>query len=378
MNLHCNELYDSLYITRSSAANNCCIQNSQHLIDLENIKNLDDYFKTDKNFQNIRENFKNNIKDTKCSHCWNLENNNQLSKRQRILQYRGIIDVPKIKRLDIRPSNKCNLQCRMCNPSSSDQIAKLALNLKKQGIDNDLLNHIPENNHVTDVNKLFNLITDLEDLEFIRFAGGEPFVMPEVENLIFKLIEIGKTNIEIEFITNCTSAKTNVINALSKFKKVSIACSIDGIGEQLEYQRYPSKWSNIEKNFNIFYNSNFSVVLTPCISILNLTKFHDFFEWSSQFNNIKIFYNEVDYPDFLNFRFVPMSERQELINYLTQTTLKNVEQSWINFKNTNVYEFQEMSSSQKSKLTHYVNDIWNRTSSKKFLDVYPWAHCLLD
>ena len=71
------------------------------------------------------------------------------------------------------------------------------MELKTNGVDNDLLNHIPNQKLEVNIKKLLDLDLELPDLETVRFAGGEPFIMPEVEEFLYKLVEQDKTNLKI-------------------------------------------------------------------------------------------------------------------------------------------------------------------------------------
>ena len=73
-------------------------------------------------FEELRENLSNNIRDSRCLTCWNLEDKNITSHRLYTRWQFPEEFRTDLKEIDISLSNKCNLACRMCNTGSSHQI----------------------------------------------------------------------------------------------------------------------------------------------------------------------------------------------------------------------------------------------------------------
>ena len=372
MSKHCSLINNGFTIDTTGRIGHCCIQNREIYVDWDKVTNLNEWYRQNTWLSAVRDDLNNSIENAACGACWHNENNNKESKRNRVNRQYGTT-THSIRNLDLRLSNKCNLQCKMCSGGFSDQIEKLSLELKNKGIHNDLLNSNPSSITNVNVEKLLNLILELPDLSTIRFAGGEPFIMPEVEEFLFKLVELKKTNLTIEFITNCTSAKTRIIETLEKFKHVELMCSIDGIGDAFEYQRYPARWKTIEKNFIKMYNSKCKVGLTPCISMLNYHNMAEFFNWANQYPNARVSYNEVDYPTFLDFRLIPLSEREVFYKSFSNVNFLDVNINWKKFQTTTMFEYRTPTDDERAKLKHYSEDIWDYRCSVKFLDAYPWA-----
>ena len=368
----CWSVYHELNLTTHGTLSNCCVQNLDVDIDWNSIDDLDEWFRESPIFKQIRTSLDAGYKVKPCESCWIQEQSDVTSRREyKNRHFYSEKNNITIKKLDLRISNKCNVQCKMCNPGNSDQILKLGKELYKNGITNLLYSPDMEFFQQTNVSKILDLALKLPNLEMITFAGGEPFIMPEVEEFLLKMVEHNKLDVRIEFITNCTVIKTSVIEVLKKFKKVSIACSIDGIGEQLEYQRYPTKWKTVERNFDKIYNANFEgVVLTPCISLLNLTDLDKFVDWANKYPNAIVIYNEVDSPTYFNFRYVPMQERQNLIN---SNRLINGDANWNKFFNDLIYEYVEPTAEDCKMLKEYSTKVWDYRCNVKFLDMYPWA-----
>jgi MoaA/NifB/PqqE/SkfB family radical SAM enzyme len=375
---NCWSVYHELNLTTRGTLSNCCIQHLDVDIDWNSVDDLDKWFRELPIFTQIRESLEAGIEVAPCESCWIQEHSHVISRREYKNKNRNPFtknDIT-IKKLDLRISNKCNVQCKMCNAGNSDQILKLGKELYKNGI-TDLL-YDPNVNifQQTHVSKILDLALKLPNLEMITFAGGEPFIMHEVEEFLLKMVEHNKTYVKVEFITNCTVIKSSVIEVLKKFKDVTISCSIDGIGKQLEYQRYPTKWKIVEQNFKKIYNANFDVVLTPCISMLNLTDLNNFVNWANCYPKATVIYNEVDSPSYLNFRYVPMQERQHLIN--SNNTLINGDANWNKFFNKLIYEYVEPPLKDCKMLKDYSTKVWDYRCDIKFLDMYPWAKNIIE
>lgn len=375
MNKFCTLTDNGFNIDTTGRVGHCCIQKRDLIVDWNTVDDMNDWYKNNTLLNSIRTDLNQGIENTACENCWHNERNNKESKRHRVNQQYGSTDQS-IRHLDLRLSNKCNLQCKMCSGGFSDQIVNLAHELKANGVDNDLLRSIPSTKNI-DVGKLLDLVLELPDLQTLRFAGGEPFIMPEVEEFLYKLVEQGKTDLEIEFITNCTSAKTRILAALEKFKHVELMCSIDAVGAALEYQRYPARWETIERNFIRMYNTKCTVGLTPAISMLTYHNMPEFFAWANKFPKARVSYNEVDYPSFLDFRLIPLDARKEFYNNFSTVEFIDVNNNWRKFKSDTMYEHRNITDSEKKMLNHYSKDIWDYRCNVKFLDAYPWAERLL-
>jgi len=376
MNKHCTVTHTGFNIDTNGRIGQCCLQKKEFLIDdFDNITDLNSWYNNDPWLSEIRHSLDNGIEHPACFTCWHYEHDNKSSKRIRSNNAEQQSKKTTIEHLDLRLSSKCNLECKLCFPGCSSQIEKLALELKEKNIESRL--DLPSKNKSNlDISKLLTLVLDLPDIKAIRFAGGEPFIMPEVEEFLFKLVEI-KQDISIEFITNCTVVKNKIIDVLEKFKRVHIMCSIDGIKDTIEYQRYPCKWSVIEKNFIKLYNSNFKVELTPCITLLNYLNLHKLVNWANLFPKARLCYNELINPSYLDFRIIPISARENFYNIFKNIEFKNCMENWRIFQSKTMYDYKKPTKQQIDDLKHYSSVVWDYECKEKFLDRYPWANSII-
>lgn len=189
----------------------------------------------------------------------------------------GTIDEVRLKYWDFRFSNECNLACVTCAPLFST----------KWGKDWKILNP----NDGTEIglislekSKLFwdEIENNLEDMEQIHFAGGEPLIMPEHWNILQLLDERKKYDVRLRYSTNGTTLgkeKYDVLSYWKKFNDVHLSLSIDGAGSAFEYIRYRGNWEKTFANIKTIRNSRSAEYwIHPTVSILNifrLTELHD-------------------------------------------------------------------------------------------------------
>jgi sulfatase maturation enzyme AslB (radical SAM superfamily) len=230
-----------------------------------------------------------------CGSCVKNEANNIRSLRA--LRNATATQSPGLQFVDIRNTNLCNLKCRYCGPHFSNKWAE-ELNMPAW-----LLRQ--------DINEYKNLlITD--SLHWLYFTGGEPLFNPEHWQLLQDLVDNNRAaNISLVYNTNLTTIKykdINIIDIWKQFKSVTVQCSVDAIGEPLEYIRSGASWARIKQNIEQLLDMNtaksISVSFTPVISILNLWFLKDLFDYAGQ-QKIKIDPSILYGPDYLGLDVIP-------------------------------------------------------------------------
>ncbi len=203
-------------------------------------------------------------------------------------------DMPKY--LDIRFGNLCNLKCRMCTGLYSKKFGEELESIANKDESFRLLAPDSAKAYNFDWYDNPNFWTELKDympyVELLYLTGGEPTLVQGNYEFLQQLIDQGYAkNIGLVFNTNVTNFQDRFLNIISKFKHVTLNLSIDGIGGVQEYIRYPSKWKAIEKNMNMLMDkiklndTEFDLVFTPTISILNVGSFHELIDWCYNFSD---------------------------------------------------------------------------------------------
>lgn len=175
----------------------------------------------------------------------------------------GSLKVPfKMRYMNIRYSNLCNNACRTCGSSHSSMIAQ-------------------ENLDTSPIKRLTDLIPDytqeifshLDHVEMINFAGGESLIIPEHWEVLDKLIELGKTNVKIKYVTNLSKLShgdKNLIDYIKEFPEFKLVGSIDALFERAEYYRFGSKWSTIEDNLKTIRKHNINFMVNCTVGATNI------------------------------------------------------------------------------------------------------------
>lgn len=170
---------------------------------------------------------------------------------------------------EIRPSNKCNLMCRMCDDARSHLIEQENIALGKP--------LIPWRFQDLPFDKI-----KLETLERIYVGGGEPTIMPEFTDFLQKCISAGKTDFELCIGTNGMKFSNKLIDLLDHFPDVVLSMSFDGYGRVNDYIRWRSDFDTIHRNALMMKARGHKIGLQTVPSMYNLTRLHELFEFYDQ------------------------------------------------------------------------------------------------
>ena len=228
---------------------------------------LQEYWASD-TLRRVRDNLLQGIKDPSCKKCWQTEHMGQKSMRQSVNQSRAdMLDytVPMIRQVKIITGKTCNLACMMC----FDTISSTYQDLWKS--DKTWIMPTAKQRELEYDDEMDLYIRQHADsLQYIEALGGEPLFNKKYIELIEYLIEIGANrHLTLFVVTNGTLITPKIVELFGKFKKTVFAVSVDGIGSVNDYQRWPSRWSEIEKNLAII-NENFDMCILPTITALNI------------------------------------------------------------------------------------------------------------
>lgn len=387
------------YVDTIGAAHPCCLV-SDILVCLyeQSPKEKHQFFNSSK-FQGLRRQFLNGEKPSSCQQCWKMESLGIESRRQMALRDyksevktildRNSVEAEAPKRFDVRFSSKCNLQCKMCSPSNSDQIANTIKKMRAQGIENTFTRReFREDNQNEFLTEYIRLNPQIE--KFL-FAGGEPFIMPEFHTIIDEFVSTGRARrTDLHILTNLTAVKDSVLEKLVQFRDVDFSCSMDGIGPEFEYQRWPSRWEKCKSGFEkavavMKAHPNFKVTLTPCVTHLNLRCLGDFLEFAHQKKNGLIYtaLNFVIRETQLDHRLVPLRFREPIARRIHQA-LNQVEENmvpenvitWRKFADSLLADEFEMTPRTAQRLLDAVVG-WDFQKEQRWQDLYPWAPELL-
>ena len=139
-----------------------------------------------------------------------------------------------LTQLDLRWSNTCNYACVYCGPYFS---SLWAAEMGEQ-----------VNAGRTTFDQLKEYTYDkLAGLQEVYLAGGEPLMIRENGELLDRLYAVNPDCL-VRITTNLSNLKTGVYAKIKQFKNVQWEVSVEAVGKQFEYIRYPGVWSELESN----------------------------------------------------------------------------------------------------------------------------------
>ena len=265
------------------------------------ISKLIDY-QTDPNYQEIRRKMLQGERVPEhCRSCYDLEDIGIRSPRMQEtvewanrLKFRSIEDFQTVKKpvyYEVRASNKCNLQCRMCNPSNSHLIDR---EYRQIGLKDRARPLAKKHGSGFD-------IVDFANLKKLYVAGGEPLVMHETYDFLDRCIRENRTDFEFIINTNGTKLSERAKKAFDKFSNLQFIFSIDGFDDLNHYIRWPSDWTTIIKNWRYLRSNNHKVTVNTTVSIYNLHRLHELYQYiDDEFPGTLVHCQIVDSPGYLS------------------------------------------------------------------------------
>ena len=243
--------------------------------------------------KDVRRRLLNGEKFEGCNRCYEQEDSGFVSMRNSQNKNFGhhihLVDEtledgtqPEMKMIywDIRFSNLCNLRCRSCGDIFSSNWFDDQKKLMEMGGHRAPTKRLHFAGRSED--DMWDQLKDqIDNLEQVYFAGGEPLIMEEHYRLLNELIKRGKTNVRLIYNTNFTELtykKTNVLELWKEFDSVSIGASLDAMGTRAEYIRKNCDWNQIELNRQEMLKicPKVDFYISPTVSILNAWHISDF------------------------------------------------------------------------------------------------------
>jgi organic radical activating enzyme len=178
----------------------------------------------------------------------------------------GTCDSMELKYWDFRFSNLCNFKCRSCGPRYSSAWVPDA---RAMGIaDQEKVWSIEQVGNKPNYDFLKDQINTVQR---IYFAGGEPLLMDEHWKILDMLVENQRFDVRLAYNTNCsilTYGKKNVMDywALWDWGKIEVWPSIDEIGDRAELIRSGTVWPKVEKNLRDLTTLK-NIILRPGITV---------------------------------------------------------------------------------------------------------------
>lgn len=225
------------------------------------------------------------LKPDNCNLCYERETNGGESARQfeslewamrlRLQTEKDLSKITSPLLYEIRPSNKCNLMCRMCSPDLSSLIEKEQKKHTQYKIWQTRLADYPYDK------------IDWANMENVYWSGGEPTVMPEFYAFLRKCIEEKNTNFDLTIGTNGMKISDTLLGLLRDFTQVTFSVSFDGYKKVNDYIRWKSDFDTIRDNCYRILKKGHILSFQTVFSMYNATSLHEVFEfYDKEFPNI--------------------------------------------------------------------------------------------
>ncbi len=269
----------------------CCVGDMSKA-PIGNINDVSDWNEiwNGENYTEFRKNMVEGKKNPLCSFCYDTEKFSKTSARTMAnaeyaknydeyiehLLPTGELTTSKLKYLDFRFTNKCNQACITCSHELSSSWFDLMKNL-------DYPIEGPKFIEPQDKQLAYKLIDDnLDSVESIYFAGGEPLLSEYHWYTLDKLVDSGRAkDVVLRYSSNCSTLRykdKDILDYWKQFKSVIIMASVDEINERFNYIRWPGNWETISENLKKIRESfeqvngvdiTHMLVYSPVISSLN-------------------------------------------------------------------------------------------------------------
>mgnify|MGYP003684894677 FL=1 len=361
----------------------CCITNTENAGDVvgKQEDGIDDWMNSPA-MNKMRLDMLNGKKPNACNTCYHQEQSMESFRKTTLREYGhflpdafedtnedGTLNDFKMRYLDIRFSNLCNMKCRTCGSGYSSQ---WEIEDAKEGFKfNDPKNEV-------DVSRIQqDLYDQIPNLQRAYFAGGEPLITEDHYELLEEMIRVGRTDILLSYNTNLSKLKfkdKDLMDLWGRFKnRVQVYGSLDHFGDKAEYIRTGTKWEEVMKNYRTLLESDVTQLsITTSVSIFNygsLTSFFDYLidqgiaPWNEP-NRGAWQINPIYGPEELSFQAMPLQMKEKIAEQHLEyfTTLKKLR------KNPNKIMFAQVEQLMRSVESLHVlaksTDKWDQIQDR--------------
>ena len=211
----------------------------------------------------------------------------------------------KLRSMDLRWTNLCNLACNYCMPYFSSRWAQ---------VEGKKINFLQKDN-VQSLMKYIEL--NIDDISDIMMLGGEPLLQKENVQL---LDIIAGRDIGVNILTNLTNPlnENAIANKLFARNRVDWNISMETVGDRFEYVRDGGSWEVLNDNIRILNENRPNVnrvVIFPLYCTYSAFNLVELFEWAISMNIDDIIWQVIDgFPNALAVKNLSEELRLEAID----------------------------------------------------------------
>lgn len=190
-----------------------------------------------------------------CHQCKELEDANQQSLRQSGFHWIEENNHNQPIMVDVYLDNSCNSACVICNESLSTLWYK-----EKQKQQNSVIEIKPYGADASVKIKQIDQLFDFSHLKYVKFFGGEPLFSDTHKEFLKKIPH--PENVTVHYTTNGSIfPNSETLEIWKRFKTIIFSASLDAIGEQFNYIRWPLPWNKVSDNLIRLKNQNLHNVM---------------------------------------------------------------------------------------------------------------------
>lgn len=268
----------------------CCISNMENVDDISstNEDGIADWMNSDA-MKKMRLDMLAGKQPNACKTCYHQEISMESFRKTTLREYSefieeniantnedGSIDDFKMRYLDMRFSNLCNMKCRTCGSAYSSQW---------ETEDAKFGHHFNTPRNVVNQTAVFDELKEqIPNLKKAYFAGGEPLITEDHYVLLEEMIRKGKTDVFLTYNTNISKLHYKNKDLMSLWKqfdhKVQVYASLDHYGEKAEYIRSGTHWDELIENYKVLHASDAAQLsITTSVSLFNWPTITEFFDY---------------------------------------------------------------------------------------------------
>jgi MoaA/NifB/PqqE/SkfB family radical SAM enzyme len=236
-------------------------------------------------------------------------------------------DAKPLMFLDLKLGNICNLKCRICGSWSSSQFATEELNQlpRDQQKKSHAYTMLRAGSWPRDNPQFWDQIDSvLDDIRYIEFTGGEPFMIAEHFAMLQGIVDRGiAPQVEIHYNTNGTQYPEQAEHIWRHFKTVEIAFSLDDVGARFEYQRTNAVWADVCANLDRFrdlkeIHPNIELQVCTTVNVFNVRYLGDIAAWLERNREsfTFVYWNMMHDAWYFSIACLPDKAKQAITEYL--------------------------------------------------------------
>jgi hypothetical protein len=237
----------------------------------------------DQQFSIIKADVANGIPHKKCHRCWDTEKSNDYSERIRDLIYWPVDSVNKFLNtaqvsefnIGIKFSNFCNLACRSCGPLLSSTYAQIKNQSVPLAVSTDISEDSTTWPEILDYTKK---LTETYELVRVGLIGGETMLQRGAEQYIDYLASLpNSNNVVIALTSNFTTLNDKLFKQISHFRRFDLTASIDSVGPNYHYVRWPAQFSKIQQNIDNYIEIRKNTLTLTTFTIASVWSLNNIF-----------------------------------------------------------------------------------------------------